>query len=233
MLPSSVPVYSCQDQKWIKYWQDNQIYHQLEEKNRHRERFQFVDGPPFVNNANLHYGHLLISTIKSSILNLRQMQGRAIDNKIGYDCHGLPIEMVVNELLGVKTKDDILRIGIDTYNAKCKELIHNFAGGWQQTFNQVGRFLDYSNEYKTMDLSFMETCWWVFGQLWKKNLVYRGYKIMPYSTGCCTPLSNFEASGLDNYKEICDPAVVVQFGLQDEPDTWIFVLTSLSLDFTL
>lgn len=139
------------------------------------------------------------------------MQGYNVLNKIGYDCHGLPIEMKVNEILNLHTKDDILNYGLDNYNQTCKEIIQEQLGVWQPIYDRIGRFINFDNEYKTMDTPFMESYWWVFKQLWDKDLVYRGYRIMPFSTACHTPLSNFEATCMDNYKTVTDMSVYVKF----------------------
>ena len=136
--------------------------------------------------------------------------------RFGWDCHGLPIEFEIDKALGIKTQEQVLAFGIGNYNEECRKIVMRYAGEWEKSVTRLGRWIDFKNDYKTMDPSFMESVWWVFGQLWEKDMVYRGFKVMPYSTGCTTPLSNFEA-GL-SYKEVQDPAVVVNFPLVDEPE---------------
>lgn len=198
---------SDNDKFILKHWKDSGIYNDWIH-NTSKPIFHFVDGPPFVSSDNLHYGHILISLLKSSVLYYKRMEGYNVLNKLGYDTHGLPIEMVVNNLLGVNTRREILNMGVDKYNAKCKETISNYANAWKPTFESIGRMTDDDN-YKTMDPKFMESVWWVFKQLWDKGLVYRGKQVMPYSTKCNTPLSNFEAG--QNYKDVEDTTVYVAF----------------------
>ena len=114
------------------------------------------------------------------------------------DCHGLPVEFEIDKKLGISGRDDVLKMGIKAYNAECRAIVMRYSKEWETTVKRVGRWIDFDNDYKTMNLSFMETVWWVFGQLHKKNLVYRGFKVMPYSCACNTPLSNFEVQ--QNYK---------------------------------
>ena len=128
----------------------------------------------------------------------------------------MPIEFEIDKALGIKTQEQVLAFGIGNYNEECRKIVMRYAGEWESTVTRLGRWIDFKNDYKTMDPSFMESVWWVFSQLWEKGLVYRGFKVMPYSTGCTTPLSNFEA-GLA-YKDVQDPAIVVNFPLVDEPE---------------
>lgn len=207
----------------LELWQNENIYQKLINKNKNGINFDFVDGPPFVSSDKLHWGHLLVSSCKSIITFFEWMKGKNINNKIGYDCHGLPIEMKVNAILGVDTKKSVEELGIDRYNNKCKEVINSYSGAWKPVFNKLGRWVDFDNEYKTLDTNFMESVWWVFNELWKKDLVYRGYRVMPFSTGCCTPLSNFEAS--QDYRDKLDPSIYIKFKLKDQ-DKYIIAWTT-------
>jgi len=202
---------SDNDKFILKHWKDIEVYNDWIH-NANKPIFHFVDGPPFVSSDNLHFGHILISLLKSSVLYYKRMEGYNVLNKLGYDTHGLPIEMVVNNLLGVNTRREVLDMGVDKYNQKCKETINNYANAWKPTFESIGRMTD-DNNYKTMDANFMETVWWVFKQLWNKGLVYRGKQVMPFSTKCNTPLSNFEAG--QNYKDVEDTTVYVTFKIKD------------------
>ena len=193
-----------------EFWKNHKIYEKITIRYKSENIFRFIDGPPFVSSGNLHYGHVLVSYLKDTFR--RYINGHNYLNKLGFDCHGLPIESVVNKLLGVYTKEEVEKLGIDNYNKKCKEIISQFSGEWQPIFERIGRFVDFKNEYKTMDFKFMESVWWVFNELWKKDLIYNGFKIMPYSPELTTPLSNFEAG--QNYKDIVDPAIYVKFPLK-------------------
>lgn len=189
-----------------------------------QEPFRFIDGPPFVSSKNLHWGHILVSALKSSFLEYEKMHGKTICNKIGYDCHGLPIEMVVNKLLGVHTKEEVEKLGIEVYNNKCHEVIEQYATSWHTVFKAIGRNIDTDNEYKTKDTNFMESVWWAFKTLHEKQLVYSGFKIMPYSTGCCTSLSNFEAN--QNYKDVTTTSLYVKFKLVGEENIYFVAWTT-------
>lgn len=137
------------------------------------------------------------------------MTGHFVERRAGWDCHGLPVEYEIDQSLNITHRDQVLAMGIDKYNATCRSIVTRYTAEWESTIHRLGRWIDFDNDYKTMDPTFMESVWWVFQELFNKGLVYQGYKVMPYSTACTTPLSNFEA-GL-NYKEVKDPAVVVSF----------------------
>ena len=143
------------------------------------------------------------------------MTGKHVERRAGWDCHGLPVEYEIDQKLNITHRDQVLAMGIDKYNETCRSIVTRYTKEWETTVNRLGRWIDFKNDYKTMDPNFMESVWWVFSQLFEKGLVYQGYKVMPYSTACGTPLSNFEA-GL-NYKDVRDPAVVVSFPLTNEP----------------
>eukprot|EP01059_Diplonema_ambulator_P030802 TRINITY_DN542_c0_g1_i1.p2 TRINITY_DN542_c0_g1~~TRINITY_DN542_c0_g1_i1.p2 ORF type:complete len:1177 (+),score=542.87 TRINITY_DN542_c0_g1_i1:424-3954(+) len=176
--------------------------------------FTFYDGPPFATGLP-HYGHILAGTIKDIVCRWAHQTGHHVERRFGWDCHGLPIEFEIEKEHGIKSSHDVMKIGIKQYNKYCRDIVMKFASEWETTVTRMGRWIDFKNDYKTMNLSYMESVWWVFSQLWEKKLVYRGYKVMPYSIGCTTVLSNFEANM--NYKQVSDPSVVVTFPwLQDE-----------------
>lgn len=145
------------------------------------------------------------------------MTGKQVQRRAGWDCHGLPVEYEIDQTLGITHRDQVLEMGIDKYNATCRGIVTRYTTEWESTITRLGRWIDFENDYKTMDPTFMESVWWVFQQLYEKDLVYQGFKVMPYSTGCKTPLSNFEA-GL-NYKDVKDPAVVVSFPIIGRENT--------------
>jgi len=197
----------------LQFWKDNEIYRKLLEQNKDNEIFRFMDGPPFVSSDSLHYGHLLIGFIKSTVLFYKQMKGFNCLNKLGYDVHGLPIEMVVNKKLNINMKSDVEKLGIDVYNKTCKDLINSYSKSWSPIYDRIGRWADFDNTYKTMDTNFMESVWWAFSELWNKGLIYKGYTVMPFSTKCSTSLSNFEASQC--YNDVTDESVYVFFPLKE------------------
>ena len=172
------------------------------------EEYTFYDGPPFATGLP-HYGHILAGTIKDVVTRYAVMSGRRVIRRAGWDCHGLPVEYEIDQKLGITHRDQVLEMGVDKYNDTCRGIVTRYTKEWERTVTRLGRWVDFENDYKTMDPTFMESVWWVFKELFKKDLVYQGYKVMPFSTACGTPLSNFEA-GL-NYKDVRDPAVVVSF----------------------
>ena len=124
------------------------------------------------------------------------MSGYHVSRRFGWDTHGLPVEYEIDKKLGITSRNDVLEMGIDKYNAECRGIVMRYSSEWRLTVERMGRWIDFDNDYKTLNTSFMESVWWAFSQLYKKGLVYRGTRVMPYSTGCKTPLSNFEADQL-------------------------------------
>lgn len=166
--------------------------------------------------------------------------GHHVTRRFGWDTHGLPVEHQIDKRLGITGKADVMAMGIDKYNAECRSIVMRYASEWRSTVERMGRWIDFDKDYKTLNLSFMESVWWGFSELFKKGMVYRGLRVMPYSTGCTTPLSNFEA-GLA-YKDVNDPAsesndsavlvsshviaVTVSFPLVDDPSTSLLAWTT-------
>ncbi|KAM5348038.1 hypothetical protein ACJ41O_007862 [Fusarium nematophilum] len=174
-----------------------------------------------------HYGHLLASTIKDIIPRYWSMKGYRVSRRFGWDTHGLPIEYEIDKKLGLSGRDAVMQMGIEKYNAECKAIVMTYAREWRSTIERLGRWVDFDNDYKSMDVRFMESCWWVFKQLFDKGLVYRSYRIMPYSTALCTPLSQMEAK--QNEKMTQDPAIVVSFpviGVEGHDNTSLLIYTT-------
>ena len=194
-----------------KFWDSIHAFEKSLELTSAYPEFVFLDGPPFATGLP-HYGHLVASTIKDIIPRYKSQTGFHVNRKFGWDCHGLPIEFEIEKQLGIKTKQEVLDFGIEKYNDACRAIVMKFREEWKHTIKRLGRWVDMENDYKTMDLSFMESVWWVFSELFKKDLVYRGYKVCPYSMGCGTTLSNFEANN-GNYRDVMDYSIVVSFEL--------------------
>ncbi len=173
-----------------------------------KEPFVFYDGPPFATGTP-HYGHLLAGTIKDIVPRYWNMRGHPVERRFGWDCHGLPIEALAQEALGLAGAAQIQERGVDVFNEQCRSMVQTYVSEWRRTVSRMGRWVDFDRDYKTMDPSFMETVWWVFKKLYEQGRVYRSYRIMPYSTKLTTPLSNFEANS--NYKDVQDPAITVRF----------------------
>jgi isoleucyl-tRNA synthetase len=197
----------------LAFWQENQIFEKSLAKTKNMPVYAFYDGPPFATGLP-HHGHLLASTIKDIIPRYFTMTGHYIERRFGWDCHGLPIEYEIDKQFGKSTADVVNEIGIAGYNDACRSIVQRYASQWRSTITRLGRWVDFDNDYKTMSPEFMESIWWVFQQLWDKGLIYRGTKIVPFSTALGTGLSNFEAGS--NYQDVQDPAVIVLLPLKDE-----------------
>jgi isoleucyl-tRNA synthetase len=197
---------------------------------RNGNQFRFMDGPPFVT-GNLHLGHLAIGSIKSCILNYKSLNGYSCLNLLGYDCHGLPIESIANKELDINSLDELKNVGMEKFNLFCKEKIKEFERSWEPIYLKMGRWANFNSVYKTMDKEFMESVWWGFSKLFKKKLIYRGYKVTPYSYPLQSPLSNFEAS--QNYKEIDTRSIYVRFKIVDSNESNIYIVAWTTTPWTL
>lgn len=224
MTETKTDKYILHEGKVQKFWEDEGIYPQLLRRNNSENRllFRFMDGPPFVSSKSLHFGHILIGSMKDTVLRYYSMNGFVYNNILGFDCHGLPIEQEIDKKLGISTKADIAKIGgVGKYNKVGKEIVEQYSGAWEPIYRRIGRWADFDNTYRTLDTNFMESVWWTFAQMWKKGLVYEGCKVMPYSVKCTTPLSNFEASG--NYKEKITKSLYVCFKVKSSMVNTYFV----------
>ncbi|KAL6970780.1 isoleucine--tRNA ligase [Sarracenia purpurea var. burkii] len=209
-----------QEEKILQWWDQIKAFETQLDRTKELPEYIFYDGPPFATGLP-HYGHILAGTIKDIVTRYQTMRGHHVTRRFGWDCHGLPVEFEIDTKLGIKTREDVLKMGIDKYNEECRSIVTRYVAEWESVVTRTGRWIDFRNDYRTMDLKFMESVWWVFSQLFEKGLVYRGFKVMPYSTGCKTPLSNFEANS--NYKEVPDPEIMVAFPIVDDPEGTAFV----------
>ena len=150
--------------------------------------------------------------------------GHYVERRFGWDCHGLPIEYEIDKKLGIQTKTDYDKIGLKTYNNHCRDIVMRYSSQWETIVKRFGRWIDFENDYKTMDITYMESVWYVFKEMYKKGLVYKGSKVMPYSTKCNTVLSNFEAGS--NYKQIRDPSILITFPLLSMENTSFLAWTT-------
>ncbi|KAF1738632.1 Isoleucine--tRNA ligase, cytoplasmic [Beauveria bassiana] len=207
----------------LEKWREMDAFHRQLELTADLPRYTFYDGPPFATGLP-HFGHLLASTIKDIIPRYWAMKGYHVERRFGWDTHGLPIEHEIDKKLGISGKAAVTELGIGKYNEECRAIVMRYATEWRATIERLGRWIDFDNDYKTMDSSFMETLWWVFKQLFEKGSVYQGYRVMPYSTVLTTALSNFEAN--QNYQDVTDPAVVVSFPLLDDPNVNLLAWTT-------
>ena len=179
------------------------------------EVFTFYDGPPFATGLP-HYGHLLAGTIKDIVPRYWAMKGKRVPRRFGWDCHGLPIESIVQDNLKLSGVAEIKAFGEDKFNEACRGEVLTYTEEWRKTVRRMGRWVDFDNDYKTMDLDFMESVWWVFKQCFDKGLIYQGYRIQPYSPALATPLSNFETN--QGYEDRQDPSITLSFPLVSQAD---------------
>lgn len=209
--------------KTLKLWEEVDAFKKSLELSKDRKPFTFYDGPPFATGLP-HQGHILAGTIKDTVTRYAHQTGHYVERRFGWDCHGLPVENEINKKLKITTKEEVFEMGIDKYNAECRGIVQRYTKEWEQTVKRIGRWIDCENDYKTMEPWYMESVWNVFQTIFNKNLVYRGYKILPYSTACTTSLSNFEAN-LD-YRDTPDPSVVVAFPLVESPEVSLLAWTT-------
>ena len=198
----------------LAFWEERGIFRKSLENRKDAPEYLFYDGPPFSSGLP-HYGHLVAGTIKDIIPRYQTMKGFYVERRFGWDTHGLPIEMIIERELGLKGRTDILEFGVDRFNEACRAGVLSCVKEWERVTTRLGRWVDFRNDYKTMDLDFMESVWWVFKQLWDRGRIYEGARVMPYSWRLSTPLSNFEAG--NNYKDVQDPAITIRLRLKDRP----------------
>ena len=207
----------------LNFWKEQDIFKKSLEKTADKKPYIFYDGPPFATGLP-HHGHLLASTLKDIVPRYWTMKGRYVERRFGWDCHGLPVEQEIDKKLGLSAQDAVEKFGVKKYNDECRGIVQRFVSEWEKTVSRIGRWVDFENDYKTMDTSFMESCWWVFKELWEKDLVYQGTKVVPFSTAFGTVLSNFEATS--NYQDVQDPAVTALFKIDGQEDTYLAAWTT-------
>ncbi|MDQ1284310.1 MAG: isoleucyl-tRNA synthetase [Patescibacteria group bacterium] len=207
----------------IKFWEENKIFEKSVENRDKENPYVFYDGPPFATGTP-HYGHIVASTMKDVVPRYWTMKGYRVERKWGWDCHGLPIENIVEKELGSKTKKDIKKLGVDKFNELCRSKVLGYVDEWKKVITRLGRWADMENAYKTMDLPFMESVWWVFKQLWDKGLIYESYRSMHICPRCETTLSQSEVA--EGYKDVKDLSVIAKFELVDEPGTYVLAWTT-------
>ncbi|MEI8242393.1 MAG: isoleucine--tRNA ligase [bacterium] len=215
---SSKVDFAAMEREVLAFWEQHDTFRKSLAKNRGQREYVFYDGPPFATGLP-HYGHLLAGTIKDIVPRYQTMRGFHVGRRFGWDCHGLPIEALAQEALGINGAHEIRAFGVDKFNEQCRAMVLRYVGEWRKTVARMGRWVDFDNDYKTMDPAFMETIWWLFQQLWQQGRVYKSYRIMPYSWKLNTPLSNFEAGS--NYRDVQDPAVTCRLRItQGAPAAW-------------
>ena len=212
------PNFAALEEEVLAFWKENKTFEQSVANRAHvkadgsTNSFVFYDGPPFAN-GQPHYGHLLTGYVKDAIARYQTMRGKRVERRFGWDCHGLPAEMGAEKELGISGRMQIMNFGIDKFNEHCRTSVMKYREDWRYYVTRQGRWVDFDNDYKTMDINFMESCLWAFSELYKKGLVYESFRVMPYSWAAETPVSNFETRMDNATREREDKAAYVKFKL--------------------
>lgn len=199
------------EEEILGIWAEQGTFQRSIDERSEESRYVFYDGPPFATGLP-HYGHLVASTLKDIVPRYWTMRGHRVERRFGWDTHGLPIEMEMEKALGLSGPTSVKEFGVAEFNEACRANVLRYTAEWERVVTRMGRWVDFENDYKTMDASFMESVWWVFGQLWEKGLIYQDFRVMPFSWRLSTSLSNFEAN-LD-YRDVQDPAITVSMPLE-------------------
>ncbi|MDD4556660.1 MAG: isoleucine--tRNA ligase [Alphaproteobacteria bacterium] len=214
----------------LKFWAENKTFEKSVENRSKAEEFVFYDGPPFANGTP-HYGHIMVSYVKDVVARFQTMNGKKVERRLGWDCHGLPAEMSAEQQLGVSGHKAIEEYGIEKFNNFCRQDVLKYSNIWVDMFKRIGRWVDFNHDYKTMDLTFMESVINNFKQLHEKGLVYEDYRVLPYSWAAQTPLSNFEVN--QGYKDKTDDAITVLFKLENGDKILVWTTTPWTLPSNL
>ncbi|MFN8485901.1 MAG: isoleucine--tRNA ligase [Anaerolineae bacterium] len=206
-----------------EFWKKNDTFKRSLEIRKDAPRFVVYEGPPTANGMP-HYGHVLTRVFKDIIPRYQTMKGKYVLRKGGWDTHGLPVEIQVEKSLGLRNKQDVEAFGIARFNALCRESVFNYIREWIEMSDRLGFWFDLEHAYITLDPDYMETVWWILKSFWDRDLIYKGFKVVPYCTRCGTALSSHELAL--GYADAVDPSVYVRFAVQDEPNTFFLVWTT-------
>ncbi len=221
-IVATAGVNAIKEEEILKFWQENKIFEKTLNR-KAKDDWAFYDGPPFATGTP-HYGHILASVIKDAVPRYWTMKGYRVPRKWGWDCHGLPVENLIEKELGLKSKKEIEAYGIEKFNEAAKESVLRYADEWKKIIPRVGRWVDMENDYKTMDTTYTESVISIFKNIYNKGLIYEGFKSMQICPRCETSLSNFEVN--QGYKDITDISVFVKFELVDKPNTFLVAWTT-------
>lgn len=202
------------EEKVLAFWKENDTFQKSIDQRPEDKPYRFYDGPPFITGMP-HYGSLLSSIVKDIVPRYHTMQGKRVERKWGWDCHGLPIEEKVQKKLDLKSNADIEALGVEKFIEECYTYTKETSAEWDWYIDHIGRWVDTEKCYKTMDQDYMESVLWVFKQMHEKGRVYKGRRVSLYSWKLSTPISNFEVAMDDSYEEVSDPAVTVMFPLTE------------------
>ncbi len=209
--------FAKEEKRILKFWKDNKIFEKTLSQRKKGKIFNFFDGPPFATGSP-HYGHILASTIKDVIPRYWTMKGYYVPRRWGWDCHGLPIENIVEKKLNISGKKQIEEIGVDKFNKACCSNVLTYTEEWGKMVDRIGRFIDFKSSYKTMDNNYIESVWWAFKEIYKKGLIYEARKVLLYCPRCETPISNFEVAMDNSYKDVEEESVTIKFKIKNNKD---------------
>ena len=224
------PDFVALEKEVLNFWDENKTFEKSVQNRDGAAEFVFYDGPPFANGTP-HYGHIMVSYVKDVVARFQTMNGKKVERRLGWDCHGLPAEMSAEKQLGVSGRKQIEEYGIEKFNNFCRSDVLKYSGIWVDMFKRIGRWVDFNHDYKTMDLPFMESVINNFKQLYDKGLVYEDYRVLPYSWAAETPLSNFEVN--QGYQEKTDNAITVLFQLENGMKILVWTTTPWTLPSNL
>lgn len=211
------------EEEILNFWKENNIFEKSIDLRRDKEKFIFYEGPPTANGKpGVH--HVLARIFKDSICRYKTMKGFLVERKGGWDTHGLPVEIEVEKSLGLKNKKDIEKYGIENFIKKCKESVFTYKKEWEIMTERIAFWLDMENPYVTYENDYIESIFWIIKEIYKKGLIYKGYKTVPYCPRCGTTLSSHEVA--QGYKDVYDPSVYVKFKLKDSDNTYFLVWTT-------
>jgi isoleucyl-tRNA synthetase len=211
------------EERVLQFWKANDIFRRSVANRAGNKPWVFYEGPPTANGLP-HIGHALTRAVKDAFPRYQTMKGRYVWRKGGWDTHGLPVELEVEKKLGFSGKQAIEEYGIAEFNQRCRESVFTYVREWEELTDRLGFWIDLDDPYVTLENEYIESVWWTLKQIWEKDLLYQGYKVVPYCPRCGTPLSDHEVA--QGYREAEDPSIYVRFPLVDEPDTSLLVWTT-------
>ncbi|MDP2790362.1 MAG: isoleucine--tRNA ligase [Rectinemataceae bacterium] len=203
------------EEEIVRFWEESHTFQKSVSQRVGSPEYVFYDGPPFATGLP-HFGHFVPGTIKDIIPRYKTMKGFHVDRRFGWDCHGLPVENLIEKELGLNSKTDIEKFGIAKFNEACRAAVLRYVKEWRSIITRLGRWVDFDHDYKTMEPDYMESIWWIMKRLWDKGLIYEGHYILPYCPRCSTVLSTHELS-LGGYKDVHDPAITIRFKVTEAP----------------
>ncbi len=204
------------EEEVLRFWEENQVFEKSIENRKNKEPFVFLDGPPFASGLP-HWGHIFVSQVKDTVLRYQTQKGRYVPRRWGWDCHGVPIEAIVEKEFEIKDKRQIENeIGVEKFNQECRSKIFTYDNEWRKTIDRIGRWVDMDDQYRTLDNDFIESVWWGLGQLWNKGLIYKDYRVNLYSPSMGVPLSHTDVAMEVKYEEETIQSPVVRFSIKSE-----------------